>query len=354
LPTSDALSFYHDDFRISTGLLTPWTTLATLAILIVMVLSIFWLRSRRPLVALGIALFLACHVLTGTILPLELIYEHRNYFSSFGLLLALIPLLAVPRHEWLAVPRYLLLAGLLFCWSALTAMTSYAWGSPLRLAEELADRAPASPRAQYELGRTYIIYSRYDPASPFTPLVYAPLEKSAALPDSSILPEQALIFMNSRMHLPLKDAWWQSMIGKLRQRKPGVQDESSLGALTQCAREEECDLPKARMVDAYNAALSHSAPSARLQSMYGDYAWNVLRNHPLGMRMTDAAVVAAPNEPAYRITQIRMLVVLGRRDKAVEAFHALESLNIGGRLNNDLANLQQTLVPARVDSPSQH
>ncbi|WP_158885981.1 hypothetical protein [Rhodanobacter sp. L36] len=339
LPTPNALSFYHDDFRISTGLLTPWTTLASLVMLVVMVLSIFWLRSRRPLAALGIALFLACHLLTGTVLPLELIYEHRNYFSSFGLLLALVPLLAVPRQTWLALPRYLLLAGLLLCWSAFTAMTSYAWGSPLRLAEELAERAPASPRAQYELGRTYIIYSRYDPASPFTPLVYAPLEKSAALPDSSILPEQALIFMNSRMHLPLKDAWWESMIGKLRQRKPGVQDESSLGALTQCARDGECELPKARMVDAYNAALSHSAPGARLQSMYGDYAWNVLHDHDLGERMTAAAVQNATNEPAYRITLARMLVAQGRVREAQEVVQQLQRLNYGGRLDAQIAEL---------------
>ncbi len=139
-----------------------------------------WLRSRRPLAALGIALFLGCQLLTGTILPLELIYEHRNYFASFGLLLAIVPLLAVPRSQPFALPRHVLLAGLLLCWTALTAITAYAWGNPLRLAEDLASRAPQSPRAQYELGRTYIIYSHYDPASPFTRLAYAPLEKAAA------------------------------------------------------------------------------------------------------------------------------------------------------------------------------
>ena len=33
LPTPNALSFYHDDFHISSGLLTPWTTLASIALL---------------------------------------------------------------------------------------------------------------------------------------------------------------------------------------------------------------------------------------------------------------------------------------------------------------------------------
>jgi len=340
LPTPDALSFYHDDFPISTSLLKPWTTLASIVFLGAVVALMVWLRKRHPLAALGIGLFLGCQLLTGTILPLELIYEHRNYFASFGLLLAIVPLLAAPRGETLALPRHVLLGGLLLCWATLTALTAYAWGNPLRLAEDLAGRAPQSPRAEYELGRTYIIYSKYDPTSPFTKLAYAPLEKAAALPESSILPQQALIFMNSRMHLPIRDAWWDSMITKLKARRPGVQDESSLGALTQCDREHSCDLSKQRMTEAYLAALSHPNPSARLLAMYGDYAWNVLNDHELGERMTVDAVKTAPNEPAYRITLVRMLAAEGRRDEAHAALKALQSLDIGGRLDSTLNELR--------------
>jgi hypothetical protein len=339
LPTPNALPFYHDDFRISTGLLAPWTTLTSIVFLVLLTALMLWLRRRQPLVALGIGLFLGCHLLTGTILPLELIYEHRNYFASFGLLLAVVPLFAAPRGATFALPRHVLLGGLMLCWATLTALTAYAWGNPLRLAESLAGRAPQSPRAQYELGRTYIIYSHYDPASPFTKLAYAPLEKAAALPEASILPEQALIFMNSRMHLPIKDAWWDSMIAKLATRRPGVQDESSLGALTKCAYERRCNLPKDRMTQAYLAALSHPNPSARLLSMYGDYAWNLLNDRPLGLRMTEDAVKRSPNEPAYQITLIRMLAAMDRKSEAKSALNQLEVLNIGGRLNRSLDGL---------------
>ncbi|HUH37171.1 MAG TPA: hypothetical protein VL027_04405 [Spongiibacteraceae bacterium] len=379
-PTPGALSFYHDDFSASTGLLAPWTTLAGMLFLAGMAALMFWMRKCRPLTALGIALFLGCHLLTGTILPLELIYEHRNYFASFGLMLAIIPYLAAPTRSHVgahpvrdasaqegegqsrtgcaptetgypgesqpfALPRYTLFAGLLVSWAALTALTAHAWGNPLRLAEDLATRAPQSPRAQYELGRTYIIYSHYQPDSPFTRLAYAPLEKSAALPNSSILPEQALIFMNARMHLPLKDAWWDSMIAKLKATKPGVQDESSLGALTQCAREKNCDLPHNRMMEAFIAALSHPGPRPRLLATYGDYAWNVLHDHDLGERMTEEAVKAKPDEPAYRITLVRMLAAQGRNVEARNALQHLESLNVGGRLNDSLGELRVLTNP---------
>lgn len=369
LPAPHDLSFYHDDFAISAGLLTPWTTLASMMALAALAAFAFWIRAYRPLVALGIALYLGCHLLTGTIIPLELIYEHRNYFASFGLLLALIPLLAAPRAivEAQAIAntskresdltgspaiisssglpfmwaRYLIIIGLITCWSSLTAMTAYSWGNPLLLAAELARRAPESPRAQYELGRAYIIATGYNPSSPFTHLVYAPLERAAALPNSSILPEQAMIFMNARMRLPSKDAWWSSLIAKLEARPPTVQDESSLASLTECARTHDCDLPKDRMIAAFQAALSHARPSARLLANYGDYAWNVLDDRPLGLRMTEASVSTEPNEPAYHITLTRMLVVLGRFDEALRQIAVLNKLNYGGRLNASITELRE-------------
>ena len=387
LPTPHALSFYHDQFRVSTGLLKPWTTLTSMLALACLVACAVRLRKRHPLTSLGIALFLGCQLLTGTILPLELVYEHRNYFASFGLLLAVVPWLAAPssarvrkeppavaettagaasaaispsasesKHASVAaeatpakmrgegppfaLARRVLLAVLLLWWVGLTAITAYAWGDPLRLAQELAARAPDSPRAEYELGRTYIIYSHYDPASPYTQLAYAPLEKAASFPETSILPQQALIFMNSRMGLPLKAAWWDSLIAKLKARKPDVQDESSLAALARCAGDRACPLPTDRMVQAFAAALAHPDPSARLQATYGDYAWNVLDDHALGLRMIEGAVKAAPSEPAYRITLVRMLLATENATAAQSQMQALQRLNIGGRLDATMHDLR--------------
>lgn len=347
-PSPHELSFYHDDYAVSTGWLSPWTTSASIAGLAVMTGAVFWLKKQRPLVALGIAWFLGCQLLTATILPLELVYEHRNYFASLGLVLALVALL-LPSDATRAYTRAMLLSRgavltiLLVWWGGLTATTAFAWGDPLALARELAERGPDSPRAQYELGRTYIIYSHYSPSSPYTHAAYSPLERAAALPRSSILPQQALIFMNARMGMQAKDAWWDSLIAKLRSRPPGVQDESSLIALGQCAQTGNCDLPQSRMTQAFDAAASHPNPTARILAAYGDYAWNVKGNRELGTRLQQRAVQVAPGEAAYRITLIRMLVAQQRLDEAQLQLKLLDALNVGGYLDETLQQLRTSV-----------
>jgi protein involved in temperature-dependent protein secretion len=97
------------------------------------------------------------------------------------------------------------------------------------------------------------------------------------------------------------------------------------------------------MTEAFIAALSHPGPRPRLLATYGDYAWNVLHDHDLGERMTEKAVKAKPDEPAYRITLVRMLAAQGRRAEANDALNQLEALNIGGRLNNSLNELHALL-----------
>lgn len=341
LPTPHALSFYHDDLAISASLFSPWTTAASIAVLAALAACIPYLRRRQPLVALGIGLFLGGHVLTATILPLELVFEHRNYFPSFGVLLAIVPwLTTIDAAASFKRARWFALGALLLAWTGQTAITASSWGHPLLLAETLAARAPDSPRAQYELGRTYIVLSRYDVTSPFATKMVAPLERAATLPHASILPEQALIFAYARMHMPIKDAWWDSLIAKLKARRPGVQDESSLGALTKCSRDGLCDLPRQRMTDAYLAALSHPKPATRILASYADYAWNVLGDRTLGLSMAREAVASQPSEPAYHVTLARMLAAEGRHAEARQQIKALEALNYGGRLDADIAGLR--------------
>ncbi|WP_255548397.1 hypothetical protein [Luteibacter sp. dw_328] len=354
LPTPPNLSFYHDDFIVSTGWLQPWTTLVSALALAALAMTAWLLRKRKPLVALGIALFFACHTLTATIIPLELIYEHRNYFSSLGLALALVTLARADDATGIQSPRrratILGLAVLGAYYLGMTAFTATRWANPLSLAQELAIRAPDSPRAQYELGRTYVIASGYRPTSPFVQPAYAALEKAAALPRSSTLAEQALIFFAAKLHQPIKDAWWASMEAKLRTGPVSIEDESAIMSLATCALQQGCDLPFNKLLDVYQAALSHPAPHSRLLAAYADFAWSGLDDHTLGYAMIRLATEKEPAEPAYHVTTLRFALAMGDRKVADDQMARLRSLNVGGRLDATIAPLQKQIEAARAAS----
>lgn len=346
LPLPQSLSFYHDHYPLSRGLLSPWTTLASLVLIAALIALAVLLRQRRPLIALGLLLYFGSHLLTGTVLPLELVYEHRNYFPSLGLLLAVVPALVegAPRTAFL---RHAALALLLFWWSGLTWLTAQAWSDPLRLAADLAVRAPQSPRAQFGFGKELMQRAIQAPDSPLFAQAVATLEKASAMPGSSILPEQQLIVSNSLMKRSLDPRWWNSIATKLSARAPNSEDIGALGALARCARSGDCELPLEPMRAAFVAALSHRPDDARVLTVYSDWAWNVLGDHSLGEQLADATVTASPRDADARITLARMNLVMGRPDKAREQLQALEQLNHAGRLDAAVTQLRQ-LIDART------
>jgi tetratricopeptide (TPR) repeat protein len=77
-PTGSRLMLLHDPI-LSTGLLNPWTTLPALVMMGGGVWFSITMRRRFPLACFSLAFFLLNHLIESSILPLELIYEHRNY-----------------------------------------------------------------------------------------------------------------------------------------------------------------------------------------------------------------------------------------------------------------------------------
>jgi hypothetical protein len=89
IPDRRQMGFFHDDVVASTGWFAPPAT-AWSALLLATLLGIaIAARRRLPLCSAGILLFFAGHLMESTIFPLELMFEHRNYLPSFGILLAI-------------------------------------------------------------------------------------------------------------------------------------------------------------------------------------------------------------------------------------------------------------------------
>jgi hypothetical protein len=157
LPAGPRLGVYQDDFTISRALWHPWTTLpALLGWLILLSAAARW-RRQAPVFAAGLFVFLGGHAMEAGIFPLEIYFEHRNYFPSIGLLLMLagiMPVLAgrlgaiTPAFRRLAAAAPVVLA--LVMLGAVHAR-ALVWASPELLMAQSQKNRPDSPRVQSTL-----------------------------------------------------------------------------------------------------------------------------------------------------------------------------------------------------------
>jgi len=357
-PLPGFFSFYHDDYPISTGLLTPPATLFSIIGLLAIVVAAVFLRKRRPLAALGLGWFLAAHALTGNILPLELVFEHRNYFASAGLLLAAIslvwPITARPR---LPLARIATVAALLLLCAGSLFMRATIWGDPVLFAVNEAARHPQSPRATYDLGRTYVLLSGYRKDSANVPRAIDALEQAARVPRASVLPEVGLIMVASRTERPIEVAWWQSMIDKLKRRPPTPEDDSAIKSLTACQREGRCVLDDENMLRTYLAAISHPRPSPSMLYSYAIFAQNRMHDPELALQAVRDA--AATGDVQYQLNLIGFLLDLSRSAEAQDEFQKLLRRVRPGSYADQMAALRQRMsaqapLPSSTEPDTMH
>jgi protein O-mannosyl-transferase len=80
-PVSSNFSIVHD-ITLSTSLFSPWTTLPAIIAIISIVAGAFLAAPRMPVLSFAVIFFLVNHIIESTIIPLELVFEHRNYIPS--------------------------------------------------------------------------------------------------------------------------------------------------------------------------------------------------------------------------------------------------------------------------------
>ncbi len=167
LPISPAMGLFSDDFVLSTGWLTPPTTVLSILGLLGLSTLAIALRTRAPGVFAGWFFFLVAHGVESTILPLELYFEHRNYLPSFGLLLAVVSLCTLaaklPTNVISMRQLGLLAAGgfaLIFAFATLGQ--ALVWRYEDTIAEQALKHHPKSVRANQAIATNAINRGRYD------------------------------------------------------------------------------------------------------------------------------------------------------------------------------------------------
>jgi len=164
LPRYGHYGIYHDDILPSRGLLSPWSTLPSLLLVVGVAAIAFAKRRQWPLLAFAVAWYLGGHLLESTSVPLELYFDHRNYLPLLGPLFAIVVGISrIPAGKWQQLSG--LAFGLWLVASLLaTALYTRVWSSRESLSYFLATSHPASIRAQTFFAQRLFEEGRFDDA----------------------------------------------------------------------------------------------------------------------------------------------------------------------------------------------
>jgi len=144
--------FFYDNYRLSTSLIAPWSTLSAVLAWLAVILLITRLWRRNTLIpgVFAIAWFLIGQSMESTSIPLELVFEHRNYMPSLGPILGLAAAGTALLHYGIRselIRATLFLAFLVVVPAALLASRVADWADANRMAKSLVSNNPSSARS---------------------------------------------------------------------------------------------------------------------------------------------------------------------------------------------------------------
>lgn len=158
IPDIGKFGLFHDDIALSTGLITPWTTLPALFGLVAVLGSALSgrIRSQYPMFSFAVLWFLAGHAMESGAIGLELAHEHRNYLPALGPLLG--GVCAITAVSGRKVNGGTIVAALLLLAAAFAVVThlrSQAWRSETVLIQSMVAHHPRSARSHGMLAELY-------------------------------------------------------------------------------------------------------------------------------------------------------------------------------------------------------
>lgn len=346
LPLPSQLHFYYDNYQASTGLLHPITTLLSGLFLFGLLASAVTLLRRRPLIALGIGWFFVAHALTSGPLPLELIFEHRNYPALYGIALAVADIIWISSQRMHSRLPVALACVFMINLCFLATMRAATWGSPLQLAISLAQANPGSSRAALDLARRYVAMSGNDPNSSLYKMGIKELERAVPLTGAHALPEEALL-IQAALH-PGRDPspWWTSLQQKLQTESLSFENYRVLNSLMEQRLGSNTGIDAKQLAKAYEIAIARNPDRISLHVQYAELAARALNNPNLAIEQWRQVVIHEKGAASYVLPLANYLINNHRTDEALavldEALHMQPTLRSDSVLMTLQAKLQAT------------
>lgn len=147
LPTTSSIGIFQE-IGFSTSLFSPLSTLISILGWLLLLILVLLKPGNHRLPAFALLWYFSGHLVESTVLPLELIFQHRNYLAYFGILFFLVFSFFTWTSEKMlpGKQKALLFSFYLVLLASNTVRVSTLWANPVLLAERWYETAPGIAR----------------------------------------------------------------------------------------------------------------------------------------------------------------------------------------------------------------
>jgi protein O-mannosyl-transferase len=150
------------DFPLSYSLIHPPTTLLSLLIIVGLIIFSIYIAKRDRIVSFTILWFFGNLFIESSVIPLELVYEHRTYMPSmFVILLTIILLNKYLKLQWARVLLLCLVVSLFSIW---TYQRNHVWENEFTLWQDCLKKSPNKARTHSNYAMALILKGKVDEA----------------------------------------------------------------------------------------------------------------------------------------------------------------------------------------------
>lgn len=350
VPNIGEMTLYHDDIKVSRGLLDPSTTLVAIIGLIGLLGSAAIYFRKVPLLGFAILFFFAGHTMESTVLPLELVFEHRNYLPIYGIiLLGCRYLIALPTSRLSPKFGYSVAGILIAILSVLTFQRATIWGQPFELLKHTLRHHPESTRTLMWAGETYQQLAGYatDKEQKETYLKRARDFYRKGAENNPLFCSARIEILNINAQIGISREDTTALFDCLRNKPVQPGTVYALAELTTDLKKNSIQLPRNLVHTLYSSFLSNRAlKGGNLGLTYGivgQYLRVVEQNPEGAIEAYSEAVKADQNNPGLWVSYARVLIENGENDQALAALENAEKADLG-HMTKTIASLRKNLA----------
>ncbi|MCG8671307.1 MAG: hypothetical protein MI867_18015 [Pseudomonadales bacterium] len=278
VPDLGEYALIHDDIVLSKALWEPGSTFVSVIALCVSIWAALAFSVKYKLLCAGWLLFLIGHMLESSILPLVLVFEHRNYFPMFGIVLMIFALAISIADRFPERQTALAVLGicLTLVFGTLTSIRAWEWGDERRMFQSEVVRHPLSAGSRAELSRilgNHLLYelqtnSRVDEDT-YKEFKHQS-EHAIKLSDDLLSPYFSFLMVSSQIGKPVSSEWLQRFYEKIANDRYRAADASNYEQMYICYSKGRCKIQGQIFKEIYEAFQTNKYVNKSIKKMSSD------------------------------------------------------------------------------------